>query len=232
MTTIDLGRPEQGDVIELILDDHRRFEALLRDLRLGEYDVLVGINLLREGLDLPEVSLVAILDADKEGFLRSDKSLIQTIGRAARNVSGEVHMYADKITRSMESAIDETNRRREKQVAYNTANGIDPTPLRKKIADITEMLAREDESTQELLETWQHVDGKNKKSPVPGLSRLRETNPDLAGLPSTELAELIQGLSDQMKAAAAELQFEVAARLRDEISDLKKELRQMVEATK
>lgn len=213
------------------VDTLKRIE-LLRDLRLGEYDVLVGINLLREGLDLPEVSLVAILDADKEGFLRSDKSLIQTIGRAARNVSGEVHMYADKITPSMESAIDETNRRREKQVAYNKANGIDPTPLRKKIADITEMLAREDESTQELLETWQHLDGKNKKSPVPGLSRLRETNPDLAGLPSTELAELIQELSDQMKAAAAELQFEVAARLRDEISDLKKELRQMVEATK
>jgi excinuclease ABC subunit B len=141
-------------------------------------------------------------------------------------------MYADKITPSMESAIDETNRRREKQVAYNKANGIDPTPLRKKIADITEMLAREDESTQELLETWQHLDGKNKKAPVPGLSRLRETTPDLAGLPSTELAELIQELSDQMKAAAAELQFEVAARLRDEISDLKKELRQMVEATK
>lgn len=213
------------------VDTLKRIE-LLRDLRLGEYDVLVGINLLREGLDLPEVSLVSILDADKEGFLRSDKSLIQTIGRAARNVSGEVHMYADKITPSMESAIDETNRRREKQVAYNKANGIDPTPLRKKIADITEMLAREDESTQELLETWQHLDGKNKKSPVPGLSRLRETNPDLAGLPSTELAELIQELSDQMKAAAAELQFEVAARLRDEISDLKKELRQMVEATK
>jgi len=213
------------------VDTLKRIE-LLRDLRLGEYDVLVGINLLREGLDLPEVSLVAILDADKEGFLRSDKSLIQTIGRAARNVSGEVHMYADKITPSMESAIDETNRRREKQVAYNKANGIDPTPLRKKIADITEMLAREDESTQELLETWQHLDGKNKKAPVPGLSRLRETTPDLAGLPSTELAELIQELSDQMKAAAAELQFEVAARLRDEISDLKKELRQMVEATK
>src|SRR5689334_2512024 len=213
------------------VDTLKRIE-LLRDLRLGEYDVLVGINLLREGLDLPEVSLVAILDADKEGFLRSDKSLIQTIGRAARNVSGEVHMYADKITPSMESAIDVTNRRREKQVAYNKANGNDPTPLRKKIADITEMLAREDETTQELLDTWQHIDGKNKKSPVPGLSRLRETTPDLAGLPSTELAELIQELSDQMKAAAAELQFEVAARLRDEISDLKKELRQMVEATR
>jgi excinuclease ABC subunit B len=213
------------------VDTLKRIE-LLRDLRLGEYDVLVGINLLREGLDLPEVSLVAILDADKEGFLRSDKSLIQTIGRAARNVSGQVHMYADKITPSMESAIEETNRRREKQVAYNTERGIDPQPLRKKIADITDMLARENESTQELLDSWQHLDAKSKKSPVPGLSRLRETNPDLAGLPSTELAELIQDLTDQMRGAAAELQFEVAARLRDEISELKKELRQMMEATK
>ena len=217
------------------VDTLKRIE-LLRDLRLGDYDVLVGINLLREGLDLPEVSLVSILDADKEGFLRSDKSLIQTIGRAARNVSGQVHMYADKITPSMERAIDETNRRREKQVAYNTAHGIDPTPLRKKIADITEMLAREEENTKELLESWQHSDPKTKKAPVPGLSRLKggETvgvhASDLAGLPSAELAELIQELTDQMKAAATELQFELAARLRDEISDLKKELRQMMEA--
>ncbi len=214
------------------VDTLKRIE-LLRDLRLGDYDVLVGINLLREGLDLPEVSLVAILDADKEGFLRSDKSLIQTIGRAARNVSGQVHMYADKITPSMERAIDETNRRRAKQVAYNTANGIDPTPLRKKIADITEMLAREDESTQELLQTWQHQDPKSKKAPVPGLSRAASGQhaADLAGMPSAELAQLIQELTDQMKNAAAELQFEVAARLRDEISDLKKELRQMMAAT-
>ncbi len=216
------------------VDTLKRIE-LLRDLRLGDYDVLVGINLLREGLDLPEVSLVSILDADKEGFLRSDKSLIQTIGRAARNVSGQVHMYADRITPSMESAIDETNRRRAKQVAYNTAHGIDPTPLRKKIADITEMLAREDENTQELLQTWQHLDPKSKKAPVPGLSKLKNDTigvhaADLAGLPSSELAELIQQLTDQMKGAAAELQFELAARLRDEISDLKKELRQMMEA--
>jgi excinuclease ABC subunit B len=216
------------------VDTLKRIE-LLRDLRLGEYDVLVGINLLREGLDLPEVSLVAILDADKEGFLRSDKSLIQTIGRAARNVSGQVHMYADKITPSMEKAIEETNRRRAKQVAYNKAAGVDPQPLRKKIADITEMLAREDESTQELLATWQGTGARgdrSKKAPVPGLSRMRETNKDLAGLPSSDLAELVQQLTEQMHAAAAELQFEVAARLRDEISDLKKELRQMMEATR
>jgi excinuclease ABC subunit B len=206
---------------------------------MGEYDVLVGINLLREGLDLPEVSLVSILDADKEGFLRSDKSLIQTIGRAARNVSGQVHMYADKITPSMEAAIDETNRRRAIQVAYNTERGIDPQPLRKKIADITEMLAREDENTQELLQTWADVGQKGRaggvkpgKSPTPALSKLKSTLPDAAGIPSSDLAELIQQLTDQMRAAAAELQFEVAARLRDEVNDLKKELRQMMEATK
>jgi excinuclease ABC subunit B len=220
------------------VDTLKRIE-LLRDLRLGEYDVLVGINLLREGLDLPEVSLVAILDADKEGFLRSDKSLIQTIGRAARNVSGQVHMYADKITPSMEMAIGETNRRRAIQVAYNTERGIDPQPLRKKIADITEMLAREDETTQELLKTWADVGQRGRaggvkagKSPTPALSRIHQEAPDTAGIPSSDLAELIQELTDQMKTAAAELQFEVAARLRDEISELKKELRQMMEATK
>ena len=220
------------------VDTLRRIE-LLRELRMGEYDVLVGINLLREGLDLPEVSLVSILDADKEGFLRSDKSLIQTIGRAARNVSGQVHMYADKITPSMESAIDETNRRRAIQVAYNTERGIDPQPLRKKIADITEMLAREDENTQELLQTWADAGVKGRaggvkpaKSPTPALSKLKSTLPDAAGIPSSDLAELIQQLTDQMRGAAAELQFEVAARLRDEVNDLKKELRQMMEATK
>src|SRR6478609_3271501 len=210
------------------VDTLRRIE-LLRELRMGEYDVLVGINLLREGLDLPEVSLVAILDADKEGFLRSDKSLIQTIGRAARNVAGQVHMYADKITRSMEHAIDETNRRRAIQVAYNTERGIDPQPLRKKIA----------ENTEELRRTWADVGQKGRaggvkagKSPTPALSRIHAEAPDTAGIPSTDLAELIQALTDQMKQAAADLQFEVAARLRDEIGDLKKELRQMMEATK
>jgi excinuclease ABC subunit B len=214
------------------VDTLRRIE-LLRELRLGQYDVLVGINLLREGLDLPEVSLVAILDADKEGFLRSDKSLIQTIGRAARNVSGQVIMYADKVTPSMENAIDETNRRRAKQVAYNEAHGVDPQPLRKKIADITEMLAREDEDTAELLGGGGRQQSRGK-APVPGLSSrggdVGRHAAELAGMPSTDLADLVQQLTDQMHAAAAELQFELAARLRDEIQELKKELRQMVEA--
>ncbi len=205
--------------------------ALLRELRMGEYDVLVGINLLREGLDLPEVSLVSILDADKEGFLRSSKSLIQTIGRAARNVSGQVHMYADKITDSMAVAIDETNRRREKQVAYNTAHGIDPQPLQKKIADITEMLAREDADTEDLLRGAQRGKG---KLPVPALGRKDAPvhSRKLAGMPAGELGDLVQELTNQMHAAAADLQFEVAARLRDEVSELKKELRQMVEANR
>ncbi len=225
------------------VDTLRRIE-LLRELRMGEYDVLVGINLLREGLDLPEVSLVSILDADKEGFLRSDKSLIQTIGRAARNVSGQVHMYADKITPSMEKAIDETNRRREKQVAYNKAAGVDPQPLRKKIADITEMLARDSEDTEALLQTWAGTEAKGRAGGAKATGKGRQTVPvlgdkasghhakDLAGLPSSELAQLIQDLTEQMRTAAAELQFELAARLRDEINDLKKELRQMMEATK
>ncbi|MDN5770471.1 MAG: excinuclease ABC subunit UvrB, partial [Microlunatus sp.] len=204
---------------------------LLRELRMGEYDVLVGINLLREGLDLPEVSLVSILDADKEGFLRSSKSLIQTIGRAARNVSGQVHMYADKITDSMAAAIDETNRRREKQVAYNVEHGIDPTPLRKKIADITDMLAREDADTDEL---FSGRNGRRQKSMVPSLGSKdgSKTARNLAGIPAGDLADLIQDLTSQMHAAAADLQFEVAARVRDEISELKKELRQMVEANR
>ena len=222
------------------VDTLRRIE-LLRELRMGEYDVLVGINLLREGLDLPEVSLVAILDADKEGFLRSDKSLIQTIGRAARNVSGQVHMYADRITPSMEKAIEETNRRRAIQIAYNTEHGIDPQPLRKKIADITDMLAREGEDTDALLQTWAGTEAKGragaagrKRAPTPVLGeRAAEAREHgLVGLPSSDLAQLIQDLTDQMKGAAAELQFEVAARLRDEIGGLKKELRQMIEATK
>ncbi len=211
------------------VDTLRRIE-LLRELRMGEYDVLVGINLLREGLDLPEVSLVAILDADKEGFLRSGTSLVQTIGRAARNVSGQVHMYADKITPSMEKAIDETNRRREKQVAYNVAAGVDPQPLRKKIADITEMLQREDADTEQLLGGSGRQQSRGK-APVPSLSsRAAGARSDLSGLPSADLADLVQQLTDQMHAAAAELQFELAARLRDEISELKKELRQMVSA--
>ncbi|MGH3354883.1 MAG: excinuclease ABC subunit UvrB [Nocardioidaceae bacterium] len=213
------------------VDTLRRIE-LLRELRLGEYDVLVGINLLREGLDLPEVSLVAILDADKEGFLRSGKSLIQTIGRAARNVSGQVVMYADTVTDSMQWAIDETNRRRAKQVEFNRSNGVDPQPLRKKIADITDMLAREDADTETLLGGGGRQQSRGK-SPVPGLGSRAETGrhaAELAGMPTADLADLVQQLTEQMHTAAAELQFEVAARLRDEISELKKELRQMVEA--
>ncbi len=205
------------------VDTLRRIE-LLRELRMGEYDVLVGINLLREGLDLPEVSLVSILDADKEGFLRSERSLIQTIGRAARNVAGQVHMYADRMTASMEAAIDETNRRRDKQIAYNKERGIDPQPLRKKIADITDMLAREDADTRE--GGGKFGDGK-KTSPVPA-----KADRDLSALPTSELASLVQELTEQMHAAARELQFELAARLRDEVVDLKKTLRQMMEATK
>ncbi|MFI1091424.1 excinuclease ABC subunit UvrB [Streptomyces sp. NPDC020917] len=209
------------------IDTLRRVE-LLQELRAGEFDVLVGINLLREGLDLPEVSLVAILDADKEGFLRSGTSLIQTIGRAARNVSGQVHMYADRITAAMEKAIDETNRRREKQIAYNTENGIDPQPLRKKIAGILDSFAREDADTEELLGSGRQRS--RGKAPVPGLSAKAGGKRDSAKLPAAELADLIGELTDQMHSAAAELQFEVAARLRDEVGELKKELRQMREA--
>ncbi|CAN2238194.1 UvrB Helicase subunit of the DNA excision repair complex [actinobacterium SCGC AAA044-D11] len=195
------------------VDTLRRVE-LLRELRSGEYDVLIGINLLREGLDLPEVSLVAILDADKQGFLRSATSLIQTIGRAARNVSGEVHMYADSITPAMAQAIDETNRRRAKQVAYNTEHGIDPTPLRKKIADITDLITKEAEDTESLG------------------SKVASSGIKVSGhsLPRQELIGLIESLTDQMKLAAGDLQFELAARFRDEIRELKKELRGMEEA--
>ncbi|MVA77256.1 excinuclease ABC subunit UvrB [Auraticoccus sp. F435] len=209
------------------VDTLRRVE-LLRELRMGEYDVLVGINLLREGLDLPEVSLVAILDADKEGFLRSDRSLIQTIGRAARNVAGQVHMYADKITPSMQSAIDETNRRRELQIAYNREHGIDPQPLRKRIADITDMLAREDADTAEVM-ARAGTSRKQQRSPVP-VGEVGTHSRDLAQMPASDLAALVQELTTQMHTAAGDLQFEVAARLRDEISELKKELRQMIEA--
>jgi excinuclease ABC subunit B len=206
------------------VDTLRRVE-LLRELRTGEYDVLIGINLLREGLDLPEVSLVAILDADKEGFLRSATSLIQTIGRAARNVSGEVHMYADNITRSMALAIDETNRRRAKQVAYNLERGVDPQPLRKKIADITDLINRESEDTSDLLAGEK---GSGKSNGV-GLSVGLNAKGAIS-LPRKDLVALIGSLTDQMRSAAENLQFEVAGRLRDEIRILKKELRSMEEA--
>ncbi|MBD8515502.1 excinuclease ABC subunit UvrB [Plantibacter sp. CFBP 8804] len=203
------------------VDTLRRVE-LLSELRQGVYDVLIGINLLREGLDLPEVSLVAILDADKEGFLRSSTSLIQTIGRAARNVSGEVHMYADVLTDSMKRAIEETDRRREKQVAYNEERGIDPQPLRKRIADITEALAREGADTAALLAGR---DNGKKKSPTPNLRR-----EGIAAEGANDLESIIADLNAQMLAAAAELKFELAGRLRDEVAELKQELRQMAKA--
>jgi excinuclease ABC subunit B len=214
------------------VDTLRRVE-LLRELRVGEYDVLVGINLLREGLDLPEVSLVSILDADKEGFLRSGTSLIQTIGRAARNVSGQVHMYADSVTPSMQRAIEETDRRRAKQVAYNTEHGIDPTPLRKRIADILDQLIREDADTERLIGGAGRQQSRGK-TPVPGLSSRVRASASAAGegegdssAARGDLIALISQLTDQMHAAAAELQFEVAARIRDEIKELKHELRGM-----
>ncbi len=213
------------------VDTLRRVE-LLRELRVGEYDVLVGINLLREGLDLPEVSLVSILDADKEGFLRSGTSLIQTIGRAARHVSGQVHMYADQVTPSMQRAIEETDRRRAKQVAYNTEHGIDPTPLRKRIADILDQLIREDADTEKLIGGAGRQQSRGK-TPVPGLSSRVRASASGAGegeggsAARGDLIALISQLTEQMHAAAAELQFEVAARIRDEIKELKHELRGM-----
>ena len=234
------------------VDTLKRVE-LLRELRLGTFDVLVGINLLREGLDLPEVSLVAILDADKEGFLRSTTSLIQTIGRAARNVSGQVHMYADKMTDSMRTAIDETNRRREIQQAYNREHGLDPQPLRKKIADITDVLAREEEDTRELLQLRKagksgarSVESGKKATKGGAGAKIATSTPEsdallakaqervradgLAAEPAEDLLDLIEQMNEQMRLAAENLQFELAARLRDELSDLKKELRQMQQA--
>ena len=215
------GRGVRVRYLHSEVDTLRRVE-LLRELRSGEYDVLIGINLLREGLDLPEVSLVAILDADKEGFLRSATSLIQTIGRAARNVSGEVHMYADNITKSMAKAIDETNRRRARQVAYNLERGVDPQPLRKKISDITDLIVKEGEDSDELL-----AGGKKSKSGAPAIGFHTKS---LVSMPRQELMGLIESLTDQMRSAAADLQFELAARLRDELKELKRELRNMEEA--
>ncbi len=226
---------ERGVKVEYLhsdVDTLRRVE-LLRELRLGTFDVLVGINLLREGLDLPDVALVSILDADKEGFLRSTRSLIQTIGRAARNVSGEVHMYADDITDSMRAAIDETERRREIQIAYNTEHGIDPKPLRKKIADVTDMLAREEVDTAELLEGGYRRERvasdirADEMASFAGHEGSTRTREELAQMAESDLEELIRQLSDRMMEAAQDLQFELAARLRDELSELKKELRAM-----
>ena len=226
LTTYLAERGVRVEYLHSDVDTLRRVE-LLRRLRLGEFDVLVGINLLREGLDLPEVSLVAILDADKEGFLRSATSLIQTIGRAARNVSGQVHMYADAITPAMAEAIGETERRRARQIAYNTEHGIDPQPLRKRIADVTDMLAREDVDTAELLAGGYR--GHEERAVVSRRRRAAEATvrEKLAGAAQGDLADLITELTAQMHAAAEDLHFELAARLRDEIRDLKKELRSM-----
>ncbi|MEY4130391.1 MAG: excinuclease subunit UvrB [Actinomycetota bacterium] len=192
------------------VDTIERIE-ILRDLRLGEFDVLIGINLLREGLDLPEVSLVAILDADKEGFLRSETSLVQTIGRAARNVDGQVIMYADSITDSMQRAISETNRRRGLQQAYNAEHGIDPQTVRKAVTDILATLRGSTETP---------IPGKDRRSKRP-----TRTN-EFANLPPDELGRLIQTLEEEMKEAAGDLRFEYAARLRDEINELRREMRE------
>jgi excinuclease ABC subunit B len=231
LTEYLLGHGVKVQYLHSDVDTLRRVE-LLRELRMGTFDVLVGINLLREGLDLPEVSLVSILDADKEGFLRSATSLIQTIGRAARNVSGQVHMYADRITDSMAQAIDETNRRREIQVAFNRERGIDPQPLRKRIADITDQLAREDQDTQKLIKQFDYGKGKRGYSAAKaaGAGQAAVRKEGLAAAPAEDLIGLIGQLTEQMHGAAAELQFELAARLRDEVAELKKELRQMQSA--
>ncbi len=238
---------EHGVKVEYLhsdVDTLKRIE-ILRELRKGTYDVVVGINLLREGLDLPEVSLVAILDADKEGFLRSTTSLIQTIGRAARNVQGQVHMYADRITDSMRYAIDETERRRQIQIAYNEEHGIDPAPLQKKIADITDQLAREDADTADLLQGmgglatgfqygkghrgWTGFQKDEEGAGAEGAEVQQAAGSDsvASNTPAKDLADLIAQMTEQMHNAAEELNFELAARLRDEIGDLKKELRQM-----
>ncbi len=191
------------------VDTLQRIE-ILRDLRLGEFDVLVGINLLREGLDLPEVSLVAILDADKEGFLRSETSLIQTIGRAARNVEGTVLMYADQVTDSMKAAIGETQRRRMLQMRYNADHGIDPTTIRRKVSDILLSLG-----------------GGSSEAPTPKRQRRKVSHSEM---PTEELTRLIQTLEDEMHEAAKDLRFEYAARLRDEVVDLRKELKELRQA--
>ena len=222
LTTYLAERGVRVEYLHSDVDTLRRVE-LLRELRKGAFDVLVGINLLREGLDLPEVSLVSILDADKEGFLRSTRSLIQTIGRAARNVSGEVHMYADTVTDSMREALSETMRRRDLQIAYNREHGIDPKPLRKRIADVTDMLAREQIDTESLLEGGYRREKTAAERTAAGAR-------GAAGRAQGDLASLIEELSEQMMTAAAHLQFELAARLRDEIEDLKKELRAMERA--
>ena len=222
LTTYLAERGVRVEYLHSDVDTLRRVE-LLRELRKGAFDVLVGINLLREGLDLPEVSLVSILDADKEGFLRSTRSLIQTIGRAARNVSGEVHMYADTVTDSMREALSETMRRRDLQIAYNREHGIDPKPLRKRIADVTDMLAREQIDTESLLEGGYRREKTAAERTAPGAR-------GAAGRAQGDLASLIEELSEQMMTAAERLQFELAARLRDEIEDLKKELRAMKRA--
>jgi excinuclease ABC subunit B len=196
--------------------------AILRDLRMGEFDALVGINLLREGLDLPEVALVAILDADKEGFLRSETSLIQTIGRAARNLNGRVVMYADVLTDSMDRAIAETNRRRDVQLRYNAEHGIDPQSIRKKVGDIITMARAAEAGMPYQATAPKRGRGRGRGGRTDGL--------DTSAMPHEELQKLIQTLSDEMHEAAAELRFEYAARLRDEIGELKRELRGMRDA--